>query len=164
MGMLGHSGAGNNAPRAGTAFILKQSGVAVASTNVTTEETAATITIPAGLMGAGGSIRVSVLATVTNGVSNKTIRIKFGGTAMSTLTVTTVATVRMVTDIQNRGLTNSQVSMPTGAIGTSASAVVTAAIDTTAAVSLTITTQKATGTDTCTIEGYIVEVFPAGNG
>lgn len=60
-----------------------------------------------------------------------------------------------------RNATNSQVGGPTGNDGftTATTAVVTAAIDTTAAVNIVLTAQLASAGETITLESYTVDVI-----
>lgn len=146
------------------------SGASVALTGSTSETVMATITIPAGVLGPNGSVRVRTLWSATNNANNKTRRIRYGalgagtgGAVMLGIASASVATMQHYTQWTNRNATNSQVGMATGA-GTggfteSTSAIATAAIDTTAATDVVITGQLATGTDTLTLESYSVEVI-----
>lgn len=143
----------------GSAGVVDTSGSSVTAPADANENTLATVAIPAGIMGTNGMLRITAVFTVTNSGNNKTLRLKYGGTAFSTLVVTAVATVRMVCEIFNRAAANSQVSFPNGGIGTTASAIVTAAIDSATAQDVTITGQKATAGETIRMESYNVEVI-----
>lgn len=143
--------------------ILAQSATAQSVTGTTTETTLATITIPGGMMGANGKLRVSALFSMTNNANNKTPRIRLGGSETLAAPFASASAISLARTIANRGATNSQLSEPgtsTG-FGTAGSAVVTTAVDTSVDQSLTITGQLAVGTDTLTLEGYTVEVLPA---
>jgi hypothetical protein len=76
---------------------------------------------------------------------------------------TTQATFTNRVKVQNRNLTNSQVANPTivasGGWGQSTTAVTTAAIDTTSSVTILLTGQLGTNTDTITLESYSVNVI-----
>jgi hypothetical protein len=112
---------------------------------------------------------VTSLWSCTNDASVKNSRHRFGasgagtgGTAVHTGTLTSTGTYKAVTDIWNRNATNSQMSgLPNGTFASSATALVTAAIDTTAATEIAITAQLADGADTVTLEAYRVEVLYA---
>ena len=141
---------------------LAQSGVALPTINNTSEQFLATVSIPAGRLGPNGAIRVVTLWTLTNNANVKTPRIRLGGQAGTILwnpAMASFATFKGHAYIMNRGLQNSQVAGD-AAFGGTAGAVATAAIDTSAAQDLVISAQKATGTDTMTLEGYMVEVNP----
>jgi hypothetical protein len=145
-------------------YILDRSFVAVNSTNTTSEETLATIVLPAGVLGLHGYVEVEAFWAQTNNANAKTGKVYFGATAISTQTLTSLALGKQVAKCGNRGSAASQFSEATN---TSAAAVVqaasTAAIDTTNRVAITITSTKGTGTDTVTLEGYVVRVFPTPN-
>jgi hypothetical protein len=148
---------------------IANSATAIAHTGTTDETVLATVAIPAAAAGANGSIRVTSLWSCTNDASVKNSRHRFGasgagtgGTAVHTGTLTSTGTYKAVTDIWNRNATNSQMSgLPNGTFASSATALVTAAIDTTAATEIAITAQLADGADTVTLEAYRVEVLYA---
>lgn len=143
-------------------YILAASAVASSVTGTATETTLATITLPANSMGANGIVRVITAWTHTNSANNKTLRMKFGGTSYLNSNVTTNATSRVETQISNRNATGSQVGhspSATASFSSSGSAIVTSAVDTTASVTLLITGQLATTSETITLESYIVEVL-----
>lgn len=144
--------------------ILGASGTLVSGAADTNENTLATIVVPAGAMGINGIVRVTTLWTVTNSANNKTLRVRFGGTAFLDVTVTTVAAVSDLRQIQNRASAASQIGKPVGGMGaggwgTATSAVTTATVDTSAAVSITITGQKASAGETISLESYLVELI-----
>jgi hypothetical protein len=133
-----------------------------AFTGDTTERDGPVIAMPANSMGANGSVRINVLWTATNNANAKTIRTKFGATTYTAASAASTADIRTVTDIHNRGLTNSQVgaAVPIAQYG-AGSTMQTSAIDTTAAVNLAISPQKATATDNLVVEAYRIEVMYA---
>lgn len=141
--------------------VLAQSAVAVAHTGDTNETTLATITVPAGAMGANGSATVEALFSYTNSANAKTLRIRFGGTQMVSIAATTTVSTRLQIRIHNRNATNSQVSVGfSPGFGSSTGPVITAAIDTTAAVNITITGQLASAGETITLESHAAEIRP----
>jgi hypothetical protein len=141
--------------------ILCQSGAAQAHTGDTNEFTAATCTIPAGALGANGRVEVDALFSYTNSANAKTLKVKFGGTIFHQAAPTTTATDRVLTFTANRNTTNSQVGPAPGlSSGTSTGTAVTASVDTTAAVDITITEQLALNTETVTLESYSVRLYP----
>lgn len=147
---------------AGTPRVLAQSGVAVSHTGNITETTLATITLPAGSMGANGQVVIETLWSYTNSANNKTLKAKLGASTFMDLTVTTTALTQFRTRIANRSA-SSQVGFAAAAgspFGNSGSALVTSAIDTTAAQTVTLTAQLASAAETITLESYIVQVFP----
>jgi hypothetical protein len=151
---------GHLAPR-----VLAISGAALAAnTGNTTENTQLTISVPANSMGPNGFLRIITHWSYTANTNSKTVRVKFGGTTFSSIVhaAGTATTSQFLTLIQNRNATNSQVgagSTTTGIQTSAVPAIVTASIDTTAAVDLVFTAQCVTsGTDSITLDRYIVEV------
>ena len=146
-----------------TEYILAASAAASSHTGDTNETTLATITVPAGAMGANGYVVIESLWTITNSANNKITRAKFGGTTMMSATFTTEATYNNLVRVANRNATNSQVSSTTtvgsGGWGQSTSATNTAAIDTTASVSITLTGQLANTGETITLESYVARLY-----
>lgn len=146
------------------AIVLGQSGVAVPLTGGTGETTLATITLPAGAMGANGQIVMETQWSWTNSANNKTPKVKFGASTVYGLAHTTTAGLATRQRLANRGAANSQV----GVNGASDNfyggslAVVTYAVDTSASVDITITGQLALGTETMTLESYQVLLYPKG--
>lgn len=133
-----------------------------------TETTLATVTLPAGIMGANGLVRISTVWAYTNSANAKTIITRFGGTAGTiyrTLSPTTTATFKDTILIHNVNATNSQKannsSSTTGGYGTTAAALITSAIDTTATVDIVFRCNwaGAVAGETIALESYLVEVF-----
>lgn len=161
------SGAGNSTfyersqSRTGLSYVTSSGAAVTAPANDTDENTLATVTIPANAMGPNGYIRIIHLWTLTNSANAKTKRIKLGGSNFLARAETTVASSEVMTIIRNRNSTSSQVSFANNAtsFSTSANTNQTGSIDTTSAQTLLITGQKATGTETMTLESYIVEVY-----
>jgi hypothetical protein len=145
-------------------YVLDQSAVQVSHTGDTNEFTFATITLPANAMGANGQIEIRALFTNNNSAGSKTGRIKFGGTTIFSNATTTTLTEQIIGFVANRNATNSQIAPATGSFGTGTgtSAVTTMAIDTTAAVTILLTGQLGTGTDSIVLERYQVTVYPKG--
>ena len=144
-----------------TVKIVEQSAVPVLVTNTTAETTQANLVIPGNSIGTDGAIRIHVLMSHTNNANNKTIKVKLGGVVLNTIVDTTSASLNLEMYTANRGAANSQVSQPVGAnsFGVSASAVVTAAVDTSKDQPLLITCQLAVSTDTCQLERFSVEIL-----
>ena len=142
-------------------ILVAQSAVAVtAPANDTNENVLATVTIPGGVIGANGALRITPVWSYTNSGNIKTLRVRLGGTQIGTAGPTTTATLQSYFMVRNRNDEASQVSSVLGAGAvSSASAVTTTAVNTAADVSLTITAQKATGSETVTLEGYNVELM-----
>lgn len=147
--------------------ILAQSSVGVSCGADTSEDTLATVTVPAGAMGANGRLRITTIWTITNSGNNKTFRIRFGGTSgtiFGTGTLTTIASIHDQREVCNRNSASSQiggVNGGTGGWGTSSGANVTSAVDTSSETTVVITGQKASSGETITLESYLVELYYA---
>lgn len=144
----------------GGELILAQSFAAVTTPADTTEDTLATITIPAGALGANGALRLAMSFSFTNNANNKTIRIRYSGAAGTTL-LSSVVTTSQYLSVQgymgNRNSASSQHShLVIADVSGAVSRTATAAIDTTASTTLVITGQKATSGDTLQLDSYVV--------
>jgi hypothetical protein len=145
--------------------VLAASAVAVSHTVSTTETALATIQIPANTLGANGILRVTTLWTITNSANDKTLRARLAGlvgTAYLEVVLTTQASYRDQRQIANRNAANSQIGgsfSALGGFGNSGNANVTSAVDTTANQDLVISGQLETGSETITLEAYLVEVL-----
>jgi hypothetical protein len=144
--------------------IVATSSVAVPSTNTISEETLATVTLPAGAMGPNGVLRITTLWTFNNNANVKTPRIRLGGVSGSIIYAPAGANQVNISDmriVRNRNAQNSQISQPISGIAfnVTTGTAFTGAVDTSAAVDIVFSSQKATGTDTLTLESYMVEVY-----
>lgn len=148
-----------------TWYVIGMSAVAASVSASTSEETLATVAIPAGAMGANGALRVRLQWTVTNSANNKTFKVRLGGiggTAFRDIVATTVVGVTDEIVIQNRNSASSQVGRAAAAatygFGTTGAGATTGTINTSNAQDLVITGQKASSGETLTLESYIVEL------
>jgi len=129
----------------------------------TAEVDLVTLDIPAGLMGLNGQLVVTHFWEGTSNANVKTPRIKLGGTTFFASTTLTSSAIFLPppTVIWNRNSQSSQMAFAaangntTVATGT---AKTTGTVDTSAAITLVISGQKATGSDTLTLLGYRVEL------
>lgn len=145
-----------------TVRILGMSGVQSAHTGNTNETTLATISIPAGVMGTSGALRVTFLGSMTDSGNNHTFKATLGSTDFIAITVTSKPTVQRSVIIWNRGDAASQVSFPAGAWDTynvHDDAVTTGTENTGGALNLLLTGQLADGGEDISIEGYLVELL-----
>lgn len=141
----------------GLPFILAQSWVDVTAPADTSENTLATIAIPANTLGANGMIRLFLLLTQTSSVNDKTLRVKLGATTFATRVQTTATHYGYYAWIVNRNATNSQIGTEY-ASNSGQGTTTTGSENTTAALNLVITGQKETGSETITLNGYTVEI------
>jgi len=129
-------------------------------TNSTSVVTLATITIPAGLMGANGKLKIYPLWSTTNNVNQKTLRAIFSGSTCSTMVSQSVPNNSGLLIIRNTNSESAQKcsSGLVAGIGSSTGSIASPTVDTSAATTITITGQLAVGTDTMTLEDLFVEV------
>jgi len=143
-------------------IILKQSSVAVPHTGDTNEFTFATVPVAAGLIGPNDRIEVSALFTYTNSANTKNLKLKFGGLQFRNLAVTTSATIELLTFIANRNSLTSQIGPVNGVVNVgaaSASSPITQAVNTAIANDITLTGTLTLGTETVTLESYLVRLI-----
>lgn len=144
--------------------VLGCSAVAVPLTGSTSETALATVTIPAGAIGANGLLRVTLLTSHTNNANTKTIRVRLGGIGGTAfISVANTATLSMFFDrtIANRNSQSAQVAAAASSINAysaSGSAPTTGTVDTSASQDLVISGQLQAGADTMTLESYLVEL------
>ena len=137
----------------------------VAPVNDTNENVLATITIPAGLMGTRGILQIDIRMTYNNNGNNKTMRCRWSGAAGTviwgpTRTTQLGSTTRIT--LANRDSASSQVysSINNNDASTAdGNAGGTASVNTGADTSIVISAQKATGSDTVTLEYYKVDLI-----
>jgi hypothetical protein len=141
-------------------LVLAKSAVQVVMPVNAAENTAFTVTVPAGSMGANGSLRVTYVTSSTGATSNFSVRHKFGATTLATFTNSfgAASSVRAESYVANRNATNSQY---TTNIISSSIVGGTAAIDTTAATTFVVTIQKLVGADNVNLEWFLAEIMPS---
>lgn len=132
----------------------------VSLTGSTSVVTLATITIPAGLLGANGKLKIYPLWATTNNANVKTLRAIFGGSTCTTMTSQSSPNNSGLVIIRN---TNNEAAQKCSSglvagIGLSSGSIASITIDTTAATTLVISGQLAVGTDTLTLEDLFIEV------
>lgn len=145
----------------GTWRVLASSAVAVSHTGSTTETTLATITVPAGAIGANGALRVTMVWSYTNSANTKTARLRLGGTSFLVFNATTTSSVRIENQIHNVNSEASQKGWVNSgtAFGSSTGTIVTASIDTTTAQDITFRGALANAGETITLESYLIELY-----
>jgi len=140
-----------------SAQVIEQNWVgATAPANDTNENTLFTATIPGGVMGANGVIVVRSKWDYTNSANSKTIRVRLGGSQLGGFVATTSASFGLYIDICNRNSESAQVGANSSGFGGTTGNTWTSTIDTSADTTLTLTAQKATGTETITMLGVSV--------
>lgn len=146
--------------------LLAASATAVAAPGDTSENTLATINVPAGLLGPSGVLRVHIRITYNSNANNKTLRARWSGAAGTVVwgpTRTTQLGSSTIIYISNRtvssqvytSISNNDASTADGNAGG------TAAVNTAVATSLVISGQKTVAGDTIQLEHYIAEYLRA---
>ena len=115
----------------------------------TAETTMLTVSIPASLMNKRGRLNVLGLMILTNNANLKTLKVKFGGQTLATVTSTSQAALGFSTWLLNL---NSETSQKNGNA-------VSFTIDTTIANDFVITGQLANAADTLTLSALTLEAL-----
>ena len=134
---------------------------AVVLTGTTSATTLATITIPAGLIGANGKVKFYPLWSNTNNASTKTLRVLINGS-------TTVYTATSSNSVHNSGLLilrnfNSETiqRMSSGMVaglGATTGSIAVTTINTTVPITVVVGGQLSNSADTMTLEGLFLEI------
>ena len=133
---------------------------AVALTGTTVETTLVTLTIPAGLIGSNGKVKLYPLWSTTNNANTKTLRVKFPTNTVYTAIASNTVHVAGLVIIRNFGSESVQrvSSGILAGLGGTTSSIAWTTINTSAATTITITGQLANSADTMTLEGLFVEI------
>lgn len=143
-------------------FVLTMLSAGTTSGNVTLEganvdRTLATVSVPAGCMGANGRITVETLWTYQTSGNIKTFNQKFAGTFVfhiQTATTSNLSTF-LAGFVNQSAAAQKQITSPYGSgLGATTSAIATAAIDTTAAQDITIVGKSAVVNEYVQLESY----------
>ena len=146
-------------PVAPTSTLVAVTGSNSSFTGSTTETTLINVSLPAGAMGNNGQVIVTSNWSCNNSAGAKTGTVYFGGTAIGTASSYTTSTGgSSMNSIRNRGALGVQSTQLIG--GAAASAHVYTAIDSSAAVAITITGDTATATDHIVLEGFTIALNP----
>lgn len=141
--------------------MLAASAVAVSVTGTVAKTTTATVVIPA-LLGLNGRVRVSAAMSVTNNANSKGALIEFGGQAVMSSTLASIASTCGTFDVANRNNASAQLSTSRGGTfgnnGTSSQPVATTTVNTAVAQNLVFSFTLANSADTATLESYTVEL------
>lgn len=123
------------------------------------------ITIPAGVLGPNGTLRLSQLNSVNAAATTKTLQAFIAGTNIWGVTFTTAAQFGLagITTLQNRGAQNANVTFSTSnaaGVGVAASANVFSSINFAAAQTLTFALTTTVATDFIVLESFLIEAIP----
>lgn len=149
--------------RQSSPIILGHSGTAVSAAADTAENFLATITVPAGLMGVNGVLRIVSNWSVTNSGNNKIIRIRYSGNSgsiISNFTATTQPLLRVEAMVFNTAAgVQTTAGITWASAGNSVVASTTPGVDTTATSTIVLSGTKASAGETLTLSNYIVELL-----
>ena len=147
-------------PASPTAFVSTGPG---AYTGVTTQQSGPQISIPAGLLGANGSIRTTSLWSVLNNANAKTITVAIASVNILSASAASVGCIQVQSKIENRGVQNLNVSFPSAnqtGLGTASGNANSTSIDFSAATTLSIAGTLGVATDFMVMESFLIEVMP----
>jgi hypothetical protein len=121
--------------------------------------TGPSLTIPAGALGAHGSIRISKMGSCTNGANNKRTETFMGGSSFVSVTYTTINAYRTIEEISNLSV-SSQIGSYYTLVGTAPADWLRRTVDTSVAQTLNLTLQVFNAvTDFMVLESSRVEIF-----
>jgi hypothetical protein len=143
-------------------YVLGKSAVKVNHTGDANQFDLKTVAMPGNSMGPNGQLEIFAEFSAT-GTGSKICQILFGGTAIWSSALTTGLSLQVYVAVSNRGVTNSQVSFPTGGVQAftqSSNAPLTMAIDTTASVDIKFTGQLTTIGENVALERFIARLSP----
>ena len=134
-----------------------------AVTNTTAETQVASFTLPGGVMGLNGILRLCPMFSQTNSANTKTLRIKLGAATAITQAFGGAgsASAYGILTVRNLNSQSSQKSTQGGSlgVGTTSSAIGTSAVDTSADITVSLTVQMGALAETVTLEHLFVEVL-----
>jgi hypothetical protein len=144
-------------------IIMGRSATPVAHTGTTAETTLASVTIPGGLLGPSGVVRVWSLWSMTNSANSKTMRHRLGTQSLASYAITTNSQLRMSCVVMNRGEAAQVFGSGTAGFADAANtgAPGAGAVDTTQDQTVNFTATLAAAGETITLEAWMVEVMPS---
>ena len=153
----------------GVPFVLAQDYTSSTAVTGTTAETTIdkTVTIPGGLLGKNGCMRVYAMFSGTNNANSKICKINLGATNISgsTMNMSGAAGITIVRNFANRNLFSA--NRWWGASGLASAgeggnlSTMDTTLDTAADLLLNFTVTLAVGTDSVQLTGYRVEIYPS---
>lgn len=150
----------------GTWRVLASEAVAVSHTGDTSEAVLAAFTLPGGMMGPNGALRITSVFSFTNSANAKTMRYRLGGAGIAgtqLMVIGASSSLSIMTQrlIQNRNSQASQVAGPgafANSFGASGTPPATGSVDTASDQTVAITGQLTNSGETITLESCLVEV------
>lgn len=139
--------------------VANKTGTALTGTTAETE--IGTYTLPAGILGATGMVRVTAFYSMVGTAGTKAPRIKFGGSAFvgntNAANVLSQSLIGLVINKTAGTQTCTALGSATG-LGAVVSSSLSLAVDTTAPVVIQFTGQLGSAADSITLDRYIIEV------
>lgn len=155
-------GNGTNWLPVGGSVVLTESAVASSVTSTTALTTLASVTIPAGIMGTDGQLRITTLWSAgANNANVKTAYIKFDTNSLQSFNLASVLAAQSLAYTRNRGSASSQINWVNSItpFTTTAAALLTSTVDTSTDKNILLQAQLANSSDTVTLEAYSVELM-----
>lgn len=136
----------------------------VSSTTTGADDVLGSFTIPAGTLGVNSILQIEPCWDYTSSANNKILKVIVGGTTVLSRTRTTSLRDAPLVVLANRNSLTSQINVydgQTGYVAAAANGSTTHAIDFSAAVTVQITGQRASGADTLTLSYFRILHFTA---
>ena len=134
--------------------------VGAATTGSTSELTARSVTIPAGLMGANGQLVCDSLTSISATTSVRALRTRFSGSLLCTQTTASNTLLSYSGRATTQNVTESlQYSNPVFTGSTSTSTLTRTTVDTSAATTYTLTLQMGTATDFLINQSFRLDLY-----
>jgi hypothetical protein len=131
-----------------------------AHTGTSSKTVQASFSVPAGLMGLNGQLRIYQQHSLTNSANAKTPTVEFGGTVFWNPSGVSLATLTAYTTITNRGSAAVQVGSASfaGMTGSTTGTKTSGTVDTTAAQTLQVSYTLASSGESAMLDFFIVEL------
>jgi hypothetical protein len=149
-----------------TMNILEKSGKTMSVAASTSEETLASILIPANLLGKNGALRVTTFWDVTGSANTKRIREYLGGALVYDINLNVATVESNVNQLQIMNQDNvaeqvcSPLTTPAAGLGASTDPLTLTAVDMSQNQILRITGEKDNAGDGLRLRGYMIEYMP----
>ena len=117
--------------------------------------------IPAGFLGLNGGLEIVPLWSSPTTANAKTVSIKFGGSAVFSVNLTTGSWYSKLVDVFNMGVANRQISTNWLFGGTTSNPYLNTSIDTTVNQSISVTNQLTVATEYLILEAFKLKVLPS---
>jgi hypothetical protein len=127
-------------------------------TGSTSQQTAVSVTLPGGVVGANGKVRIAASSSCNATAGQKSMQFALGATNLTIVNSASVLAINSVQTIANRNsLSRQRLSNFSSATGSGGYATIDTSADQTISIKLTL----AVATDVVVLEDYTIEVMPA---